>query len=277
LLFTLYKKQTVELTSIGKITMNGNRLQFQSEMGLNLQDENYGLTSFIFPLIQREQIIQPKPVEPIFVNTTSKPPIRKYVGIAASIVVLLGCFTYFLLQQSHSNLNLSRLFPELSWNAPTTTNQPTTIENNNFLPIAPYDFLDSLMTIAAREQQDQSIPEKENQPTIIIDSTLSDFEQKSNDNQNVEQESPTAFEQPQEPVSKKYYIIGASYELRINAEERCNELKASGFQAEVLDAPKIGRFRVSYGCFTSRKESESFLEEVRKNYRPDAWLFIVKQ
>lgn len=277
-LFSLYKGEKVELSQIGTLSILNDSINFEANTGLNIQEENYGLTSFMIPLVEHEKSIPQRIIQPAYTKEAdSQKHIGRYVGIAASIVILLGCFSYFFIIQNPTSLNLSNVVPTIkSW----------------FVTEKEVNPIDS-KTLEIAIQESQEVDVNQNNDTELVQDEIQDVaienEQEilpivetipENNIVNEDKVEPIVSseetKQAQINENKTFYVIGASYEDRERAENRCIKVKKNGYAAEVLEAPKIGRFRVSYGSFSNRAEAETLLEEIRQTYRPDAWLLILK-
>jgi hypothetical protein len=70
----------------------------------------------------------------------------------------------------------------------------------------------------------------------------------------------------------KYYIIGGCFESEENAGKFFSELIRRGFDAEKAGTTGRGHARISYKSFTDKAPALSYLQEIRANENPSAWL-----
>ena len=82
---------------------------------------------------------------------------------------------------------------------------------------------------------------------------------------NVEKEGP-----------KNFHIIAGAFEFPENAEKKLRQLKAKGFDAEIIGKNRWGLTQVTYSSFKTRAEAYKSLEEIRSSHSEDAWMFIKK-
>lgn len=268
ILFSLYKGETVEFTQIGSLSIKNEKIHFEPHTSLYIQEESYGLNSFIMPMIQRERNYPQKQISPLLVdNVKTNHHIGRYVSIAATVVILLGCFAYLSLFQNPTYFSLGDLCPTFKSLFIKTETSKTVEPTIQQTPPAPFEKPAIFKDIVLNHTE--TINEH---PTNSVD-----IEQPPSNIETKSIETEPIIETPTQPAtSKTYYIIGASYERRVNAENKCEEIKALGYDATVLEAPNIGRFRVSYGVFNDKEQADILLKEVRENHRSDAWLLIYK-
>lgn len=76
---------------------------------------------------------------------------------------------------------------------------------------------------------------------------------------------------PVEP-SPKYYIIGGCFIIEENAAKFLQELIGRGFEAERAGANNRGQIRISYKSFPDRTAALSYLQIIKNEENPSAWL-----
>jgi hypothetical protein len=74
------------------------------------------------------------------------------------------------------------------------------------------------------------------------------------------------------PSTQKYYIIGGCFELEENAAKFMKQLKKKGYDPEEAGANKHGHVRISYKSFTDKQEAITFMDQIKKDENPSAWL-----
>jgi hypothetical protein len=72
----------------------------------------------------------------------------------------------------------------------------------------------------------------------------------------------------------EYYIIIESVGNYVKAEEKAEKLKML-YNADIIVLPPTaeGRFRLSYGKYSSSEEAKSVIKSVRTKICPDAWMY----
>ncbi|MCC5944504.1 MAG: SPOR domain-containing protein [Bernardetiaceae bacterium] len=76
-----------------------------------------------------------------------------------------------------------------------------------------------------------------------------------------------------ETTTSSYYLIFGSYKKRKNAKRALEQAKENGFeQAIILEADKIGYFRISLKRYTSLKEAKLEQQNLDSNKYTDAWI-----
>ncbi|WP_421921006.1 SPOR domain-containing protein [Marinifilum sp.] len=77
-----------------------------------------------------------------------------------------------------------------------------------------------------------------------------------------------------EKIPKKYFLIVASFQEKMNAERLQSKLKSEGYASNIHDAQN-GFYRVSYKAFSDRKLAFQELASVRTTEEhKDTWLYI---
>jgi cell division septation protein DedD len=74
----------------------------------------------------------------------------------------------------------------------------------------------------------------------------------------------------QSPV--KYYIIGGCFGNKENADKFLSELIVRGYQAEQAGVTKKGHVRISYSSFSEREPALLYLQRIKEEENPAAWL-----
>jgi len=75
---------------------------------------------------------------------------------------------------------------------------------------------------------------------------------------------------------KNFHIIAGAFEFPEKAEKKLHQLKAKGFNAEIIGKNKWGLTQVTYSSFETRTEAYKNLKQIRDIYSEDAWLLIEK-
>jgi hypothetical protein len=77
-------------------------------------------------------------------------------------------------------------------------------------------------------------------------------------------------------VTKPFHIIAGAFQFPENATKKLNELKAKGFDAEILGVNKWGLIQVAFKSYANRSEAFSNLSKIRKSISKDAWILVKK-
>ncbi len=73
---------------------------------------------------------------------------------------------------------------------------------------------------------------------------------------------------------KGYHIIAGAFRFPENATKKVKQLKAKGFNAEILGLNKWGLTQVAFKSYATRKEAYLGLAKIRKTVAKDAWLLV---
>ncbi|NVK51805.1 MAG: HU-CCDC81 and SPOR domain-containing protein [Flavobacteriaceae bacterium] len=110
----------------------------------------------------------------------------------------------------------------------------------------------------AYAKQQKSIEKKIQSATFVIDNPLPTIQL------NVVKET------------KNFHIVAGAFEFQKNAEKKLKQLKAKGFDAQIIGKNKWELIQVTYGSFATRIEAYKNLKSIRDNHSKDAWLLIKK-
>ncbi len=109
----------------------------------------------------------------------------------------------------------------------------------------------------AKQQSD--VEKKIQSATFVIDNPLPTIQL------NVSKETP-----------KNFHIVAGAFEFKENAEKKLKQLKAKGFDAEIIGKNKWGLTQVIYDSYETRAEAYKALADIRYNHSEQAWLLIKK-
>lgn len=107
--------------------------------------------------------------------------------------------------------------------------------------------------------QEKALDKKIQKATFVIANPLPTIQL------NVVKETPKAF-----------HIIAGAFRFPKNAAKKVKQLKAKGFDAEVLGTNKWGLVQVAFKSFNTRAAATSSLSKIRKTVAKDAWLLVKK-
>jgi len=75
---------------------------------------------------------------------------------------------------------------------------------------------------------------------------------------------------------QNYHVVAGAFRIEENAHTKVAELKANGFEAELLGQNKYGLHQVSYASFANRDEATNALIKIKKTEAPEAWLLVTE-
>lgn len=117
-LYQLYCGERVVFQKVGSFVLKNKRLEFTAEPGANIQDEHYGLVSFMVPMVQRNAtVFSTKSNAPSYQQHGERKRsavIVRSISVAASVILIAGIAAYFLHFRMESNFNLGMLFPKIT-------------------------------------------------------------------------------------------------------------------------------------------------------------------
>jgi hypothetical protein len=76
------------------------------------------------------------------------------------------------------------------------------------------------------------------------------------------------------PVLTKYHIVAGAFRIKANADKKVQQLQAQGYRATLLGQNAYGLHQVAFASYADKKEAINFLNQVKANQNPDAWLFV---
>lgn len=75
---------------------------------------------------------------------------------------------------------------------------------------------------------------------------------------------------------KNYHIVAGAFRIEENAHTKVSQLKANGFEAELLGQNRYGLHQVSYASFATREEASEALLRIKQTEAPEAWLLVTE-
>jgi len=72
-------------------------------------------------------------------------------------------------------------------------------------------------------------------------------------------------------IPKNFHIIAGAFEFPANAEKKLRQLKAKGFNPQIIGKNSYGLTQVTYASFSTRAEALKKLKEIRITDSEDAW------
>jgi cell division septation protein DedD len=259
ILYQLYKGKSVDFAHIGTISNPNGFLKFESSSEQNIQDESYGLNSFIMPMLQTDGRRNRPIVAHKERRKRTRKPIKSYQIAAVIAFLLLSIGGYFLQTDPVQNYVKSSLCPQIS------------LIVNDFFAEKP-----APITV-------ENVVSQETEPSVSGDEENLDIasEESENSEETLSEEavepiiSPTVLENNlmQTPVFGQYYIIIGAFQHSELAENLCKQMKANGYHsAAILDIPSGSYSHVALQSFDNLASARESLREVKRNIQEDAWV-----
>ncbi|MCL2512191.1 MAG: SPOR domain-containing protein [Bacteroidales bacterium] len=256
ILYQLYKGGSVVFVQIGVISNQNGFMKFEPSAEQNIQDESYGLNSFIMPMLQHDG----RRSRPIVARRERKKTPRKFVKsyqvAAVMAFLLLGIGGYFLQTDPVQDYVRSSFCPHVShivndFFADTSPlPSPTSTAIDNFMafaepqPVVVSEAAEVVEVVAAEEEAIEPVVSTE-----VVENSLM-----------------------QTPVHGQYYIIIGAFQQHALADKLCKQMKADGYgTAAVLDIPDSRYRRVALQSFDNLASAQASLREVKK-VQEDAWV-----
>lgn len=272
LLFRLYKGDSVSFENIGTLTCRNGLLKFEAAQGQDIQDESYGLNSFMMPLLQAEKY---RPVR----TKAPRKSVKPYQAAAVTTFLVLGLATTFFHTTSVQDYMQSNIMPKvfhIMMNASGTSETTPTASgtapvDNNAIAATPdagtylSEHLlmqpENLFIVPAHTNDPipEVLPEApvvENSDVVVADDAVSE-----------------AVPSLLNPEEGRYYIIIGSFQKFSLADKLYKEVTEKGYhKVEILDIPGSSYRRVSLQSFDTYREAKKCLDEVQDEMQVDAWI-----
>lgn len=220
---------------VGTFSYDKNRkLVFNPLITENFLTDSYGLSSFRFPPLNYQQSTHK------IVPTYNEQPMNqglkqtlKWVAIAVPVIGLLTLIPYVKKESQQS----------------------------------------ASMGFSVDSQID--LPIEDTHRAMVPDTNVSGMINEATDKRTAlfySEDTPATTIKPQVINAKTFYIIGASYKDRSNAEIHADDFKKQGFNAEVIEANNL--YRVSLASFDNKVNALHELRRIRNEEKNDkVWLF----
>jgi cell division septation protein DedD len=270
ILYRLYKGKSVDFANIGVISNLNGFLKFESAPEQNIQDESYGLNSFIMPMLHSDG----RRNRPIVAHKERKKTPRKFIKsyqVAAVIAfLLLSIGGYFLRTEPVQDYVKSNLCPQITLIAKDflAKKQVPTVVDIVISPTEPVVAEDEeTPDIALSEEVGEAFSTPEETP-LISEETLEKEETTPVITSTVVENNLM-----QTPVLGQYYIIIGAFQQPELAEKLCKQMKTNGYgTAAILDIPESRYRRVALQSFDNLASAQASLREIQQNIQEDAWV-----
>ena len=265
ILYQLYKGKSVVFVQIGIINNQNGFMKFEPSAEQNIQDESYGLNSFIMPMLQHDG----RRSRPIVARKERKKVPRKSIKsyqVAAVIAfLLLSIGGYFLQTNRVQDYVESSFYPQMSllvkdFFTDKHVPSPTSTAIDNFIA-----FSEPQPVVVSEDENVEVAPEEEIVEVaseVVVAPVVSSEVLENN--------------LMQTPVFGQYYIIIGAFQQPELADKLCQQMKANGYgTAAVLDIPESRYRRVALQSFDNLASAQASLREVKK-MQEDAWVLKCK-
>jgi nucleoid DNA-binding protein len=271
ILIQLYKGDDVTLTDIGVLSYQNGLLKFNPNQGVNIQDENYGLNSFMMPLLQNEKF---RPVK--VKKTPQKPILKSYQTAAIFIFLILALGTFAFYTNPVQDYLKSSVYPKIISRVANISSVTEKTDSDHIVsdssPVI-IELEESIDDVAEEIVSGGEILEEESVVDNISETVVFDEIAKLE----IAEEAAVDNARSNLPQVGKFYIIMGSFRTSELAEEFCKKLNMMGYRAaEILDIPNSKYRRVSLQNYTSYKEATRCLREVQDQMQSDAWILTGK-
>lgn len=230
---SLEENNEVVFEGVGTFILNKGKLNFTPILKENFLAESYGLSSFRFPPLNYEKGI--RKINSNYNSTEMNSGLKqtlKWTAIAIPIIGILALIPYV----KDNNQQVANI----GYGIDSVKDQPIEKTHSAMVP----DSNVSGMINQATDKRKALFYTEQNLPTI-----------KKQDTQN-----------------KTFYIIGASYKSKENAQTHANKYKINGYDAEIIESNNL--YRVSMASFDSKVNALHELRRIRnENKNEKVWLF----
>ena len=275
ILYQLYKGKSVVFNNIGTISHQNGFFKFESSTESDIQDESYGLNSFIMPILHptRER------KRPMTVRKERKKsqrsPIKAYRIAAVIAFLILGIGGYFLKTEPVQDYVKSSLYPQIHLLIKDffTEKQPVTVVDNTVVS-EEQPVVSEEQPVVSEEQPVVSEGEEDTDIAAIEETEIVAQEEMFSE----ETAAPTITNVSennlmQPPTVGQYYIIIGAFKNSKLAENLCKQMRDNGYHSTtILDIPASTYRRVSLQSFDNLTSAQKSLIEVQQKIQEDAWV-----
>jgi len=237
-------KEYLVLQNIGKLYMGEEgTIQFDQDMRANHLPESYGLQPFFSAPVNRDPYLEKAekryhthPETSMLVMRALTTPLRWAAILAVPVAVaIIFSFAGYDSYKSGS-WNTADIISSISPFTPTDKNEVAG---------------DPVPAFKGEEETEEAIPVED--PVVAESETL--------------QPSP-----PTGPRPGDYAVIVGAFSIESNAERLVRNLVEKGMKARIYDQSSGGLSRVAAGVFEKRPEAIRFMNAIKSNGFPEAWL-----
>ena len=226
----------LSLKNIGEITLNTDKnLVFIPSDQMNYLTDSFGLSSVVSPSIQREILSQ----------LTEEVLPEEVVETTENEAIPLGA-------GKRSN-------PFLKYAAIVVVSAGL-LGAGGYFGNQYYQQKIEAETLAVQTKVQQKVDQKIQEATFVLDNTAIT--------------SLPAVTLTLKSESFPYHVVAGAFRLEENADRVLRELKKLGYPARKIGVNKHGLYPIFYGSFTSYREAQQKMQEIKKSHNPEAWVLI---
>ncbi|MDX1592466.1 MAG: SPOR domain-containing protein [Balneolaceae bacterium] len=122
---------------------------------------------------------------------------------------------------------------------------------------------------ADKTKKSEASPDEEQ--TVQQDTTKAAVSDEVSEN---EKESSDTEETTMDASSFRYYVIGASFKVKENADGFKNQLDDEGFEPLILTKTDSDFYMVAYRGYNTLSDAKAGLNDIREYYNENAWLYV---
>jgi len=269
ILYQLYKGESVILNDVGTICNQNGFLKFEPSSESNLQDESYGLCSFIMPMLQTDRQRKRPIIARQERKKSQRKPIKSYQVAAVIILLLLSVGAYFLQTDHVRDYMRNICYPQISLFVKDFLTDKTALPSVKNIVLSEeqpvVSEIEDSIEIEAVEEEIHS----PTQALKAISTPVETLYDKKTETivTNISEDTFIRL-----PVVGQYYIIIGAFTQPNLAENLCKRMRESGYNtASILDIPSSHFRRVALQSFDNLASAQESLREVRKT-QEDAWV-----
>ena len=270
ILYQLYKGKSVIFNDLGTISNLNGFLKFEPASEQNIQDDNYGLNSFIMHTLQPDRRRNRQIITHKERKISQRKPIRSYQIAAVIAFLLLSIGGYFLQTEPVQDYMKSSLYPQISF----LHCEGDVIASKAKQPKQSSDNQCPGLLRSARNDENTEFPHN-------LEGGGVEDEVAALSSEEIIDASPLPYPAithvsedsfMQTPVFGQYYIIIGAFQHPELAENLCKRMKENGYPAAaILDIPSSSLRRVALQSFDNLASAQESLREV-KQMQEDAWV-----
>ncbi len=248
-------------------------LYFQPDLTVNYYSGAYGLNSFIaFPIrkeeARRRSYSQPVDRRPERIAQRLPKSVKR--TIIAAIPVMLFLLWGIIIPDSfrQAYTNYSGIITDIFSKEASSPEKTFNLNEDKVTDMTPYKAIVSI----PESGKSTAIGEHRVQPEMEKDSFIASDGEALQDKDISAEKTFIQSEPIILPPSGKYFVIGGAFLEKENAQRFIEDLQSQGYYPEIAGQNRSGQYRVSYRQFGLRSEAVVFLEKIKSEANPSAWL-----
>lgn len=276
------KIQNIILEGVGTFSLNEEKnILFEPDSKANFLTNAFGLTTIIAPAVNRRDYMNEEVVfesisdlvkrESIY-SENQEQRLSPFFKFAASLALLLAIGYVFMNHIYKSNTSFKQLIA-LEAEKEASINkriQEATFEINKALPAITLQVETKDADEVSVENNEEFTGEEANNKALATEKA---------EKLNTPEETSKIPNQTNDKsvgitTTKKYHIIGGAFRVPSNATKKVRQLKAKGYDAQIVGINKWQLTQVAFESFETREEALKALRKIRKTEEKAAWMLI---